>query len=45
MLPIVDKPTVQYLVERRLRPALRYYLRDGARKRTIEDHFDVAPRS
>ena len=44
MLPIVDKPAVQYVVEE-LRDAgiQRILFVTGRRKRAIEDHFDADP--
>ena len=44
MLPIVDKPTVQYLVEEAVAAGITDIIFvTGREKRTIEDHFDVAP--
>lgn len=44
MLPIVDKPTVQYLVEEAVASGITDIIFvTGRDKRTIEDHFDVAP--
>jgi len=44
MLPIVDKPTVQYLVEEAVASGIKDVIFvTGREKRTIEDHFDVAP--
>lgn len=44
MLPIVDKPTVQYLVEEAVAAGVTDIIFvTGRDKRTIEDHFDVAP--
>lgn len=44
MLPIVDKPAVQYLVEEAVASGIRDIIFvTGREKRTIEDHFDVAP--
>lgn len=44
MLPIVDKPTVQYLVEEAVAAGITDIIFvTGRDKRTIEDHFDVAP--
>src|SRR3989338_6464708 len=44
MLPIVDKPTVQYLVEEAVDSGITDIIFvTGRDKRTIEDHFDVAP--
>ena len=44
MLPLVDKPAVQYVVEE-LRDAgiERILFVTGRRKRAIEDHFDADP--
>lgn len=44
MLPIVDKPVVQYLVEEVVASGINEIIFiTGRDKRTIEDHFDVAP--
>jgi UTP--glucose-1-phosphate uridylyltransferase len=44
MLPIVDKPIVQYVVEELQRAGLsRVLFVTGRRKRAIEDHFDGDP--
>lgn len=44
MLPIVDKPTVQYIVEEALASGIEQILIvSGHGKRAIEDHFDSAP--
>lgn len=44
MLPIVDKPVVQYLVEEAAASGITDIIFvTGRDKRTIEDHFDVAP--
>src|SRR5260370_38731446 len=41
MLPIVDKPSIQYVVEEAVRAGLRDVLViTGRGKRAIEDHFD-----
>ena len=41
MLPIVDKPSIQYVVEEAVRAGLRdVLLITGRGKRAIEDHFD-----
>ncbi len=41
MLPIVDKPAIQYVVEQAVRAGIRDILViTGRGKRTIEDHFD-----
>ena len=43
MLPIVDKPAIQYVVEEAAMAGIRDILMiSGAGKRTIEDHFDTA---
>jgi UTP--glucose-1-phosphate uridylyltransferase len=44
MLPVVDKPVVQYVVEELVRAGIaRLLLVTGRRKRAIEDHFDADP--
>ena len=44
MLPIVDKPTIQYIVEEALESGIEDILIiSGHGKRAIEDHFDSAP--
>lgn len=44
MLPIVDKPTIQYIVEEALASGIEDILViSGHGKRSIEDHFDSAP--
>jgi UTP--glucose-1-phosphate uridylyltransferase len=44
MLPLVDKPVVQYVVEELVRAGIsRLLLVTGRRKRAIEDHFDADP--
>jgi UTP--glucose-1-phosphate uridylyltransferase len=44
MLPIVDKPTIQYIVEEALLSGIEDILIiSGHGKRAIEDHFDAAP--
>ena len=44
MLPIVDKPTIQYIVEEALESGIEDILIiSGHAKRAIEDHFDAAP--
>ena len=41
MLPVVDKPIIQYIVEEAVRAGVRdVILVTGAAKRAIEDHFD-----
>jgi len=43
MLPIVDKPTIQYVVEEAVEAGLEDILIiTGRGKRAVEDHFDVA---
>ena len=43
MLPIVDKPTIQYVVEEAVASGLsEIILVTGRNKRAIEDHFDAA---
>ncbi|MCI7059639.1 MAG: NTP transferase domain-containing protein, partial [Megasphaera elsdenii] len=42
MLPIVDKPTIQYIVEEALQSGIEEILIiSGHAKRAIEDHFDT----
>ena len=44
MLPIVDKPTIQYIVEEALESGIEEILIiSGHAKRAIEDHFDADP--
>ena len=44
MLPIVDKPTIQYIVEEALASGIENILIvSGHGQRAIEDHFDSAP--
>ena len=44
MLPIVDKPTIQFIVEEAKASGIEDILIvDGKQKRSIEDHFDSAP--
>ena len=44
MLPIVDKPTIQYIVEEALTSGIEEILIiSGHAKRAIEDHFDTTP--
>ena len=44
MLPIVDKPTIQYIVEEAIQSGIEDILIiSGHAKRAIEDHFDSAP--
>jgi len=43
MLPIVDKPVIQYLVEEAVASGIEdIIIITGRGKRTIEDHFDVS---
>jgi len=44
MLPIVDKPTIQYIVEEAVASGIEDILIvTGKNKRAIEDHFDKSP--
>jgi UTP--glucose-1-phosphate uridylyltransferase len=44
MLPLVDKPVVQYVVEELVQAGIaRVLFVTGRRKRAIEDHFDADP--
>ena len=44
MLPIVDKPTIQYIIEEALASGIKDILIiTGHNKRSIEDHFDYNP--
>ncbi len=44
MLPIVDKPTIQYIVEEAVESGIEDILFiTGRQKRSIEDHFDKSP--
>src|SRR5690554_3524438 len=44
MLPIVDKPTIQYIVEEAVASGIEdIIIVTGRTKRAIEDHFDNAP--
>ncbi|NPB05602.1 MAG: UTP--glucose-1-phosphate uridylyltransferase GalU [Aquificae bacterium] len=44
MLPLVDKPVIQYIVEELLDAGIRdIVLITGRHKRAIEDHFDLNP--
>jgi UTP--glucose-1-phosphate uridylyltransferase len=44
MLPIVDKPLIQYAVEEAIDAgAEKLVFVTGASKRAIEDHFDIDP--
>ena len=43
MLPIVDKPTIQYIVEEAVASGIEdIIIVTGKGKRAIEDHFDFA---
>lgn len=43
MLPIVDKPTIQYIVEEAVASGIEdIIIISGRGKRTIEDHFDIS---
>lgn len=44
MLPIVDKPTIQFIVEEARKSGIQdIVVVDGKNKRSIEDHFDSTP--
>ena len=44
MLPIVDKPTIQYIIEEAVAAGIEdIIIVTGRNKKTIEDHFDRAP--
>ncbi|WP_430494461.1 UTP--glucose-1-phosphate uridylyltransferase GalU [Rossellomorea marisflavi] len=44
MLPIVDKPTIEYIVEEAIASGIEeIIIVTGKGKRAIEDHFDLAP--
>lgn len=44
MLPIIDKPTIQYIVEEAVNSGIEdIIIVTGKGKRAIEDHFDSAP--
>src|SRR3989344_2470004 len=44
MLPIIDKPVIQYLVEEAVEAGITDIIFvTGRNKRAIEDHFDAAP--
>jgi UTP--glucose-1-phosphate uridylyltransferase len=44
MLPIVDKPTIQYIIEEAVASGIEdIIIVTGKGKRAIEDHFDYAP--
>src|SRR5699024_4339737 len=44
MLPIVDKPAIQYVVEEAVRAGLDDVLMiTGRSKRSLDDHFDAVP--
>jgi UTP--glucose-1-phosphate uridylyltransferase len=42
MLPIVDKPTIQFIVEEAVASGIEDIIVTGKGKRAIEDHFDNA---
>ena len=45
MLPVVDKPLIQYAVEEAYEAGIRHMIFvTGRNKRAIEDHFDTADR-
>jgi UTP--glucose-1-phosphate uridylyltransferase len=45
MLPVVDKPVIQYVVEEAVKSGIRdVIVVTGAAKRAIEDHFDLPSR-
>ena len=44
MLPIVDKPTIQYIIEEAVEAGIEdIVIITGRNKKTIEDHFDRSP--
>ena len=44
MLPVVDKPAIQYVVEEAVNVGLNDILMiTGRNKRALEDHFDRVP--
>lgn len=44
MLPIVDKPTIQYIIEEAVEAGIEdIIIVTGKSKRAIEDHFDFSP--
>ena len=44
MLPIVDKPTIQYIIEEAVASGIEdIIVVTGRNKRSIEDHFDHSP--
>lgn len=44
MLPIFDKPAIQYIVEEGVRSGIKnYVVVTGRNKNVIEDHFDIHP--
>ena len=44
MLPIVDKPTIQYIIEEAVAAGIEdIIIITGRNKKTIEDHFDRSP--
>lgn len=44
MLPIIDKPTIQYIIEEAVNSGIEHFLIiTGRNKKSIEDHFDKTP--
>lgn len=44
MLPILDKPAIQYIVEEGVRSGIKHFVVVTGRNKTIiEDHFDIRP--
>lgn len=44
MLPIIDKPTIQYIIEEAVESGIEHILIiTGRNKKSIEDHFDKTP--
>ena len=44
MLPIIDKPTIQYIIEEAVNSGIEQFLIvTGRNKKSIEDHFDKSP--
>ncbi|MCK4265472.1 UTP--glucose-1-phosphate uridylyltransferase GalU [Candidatus Babeliales bacterium] len=44
MLPLVDKPAIQYIVEEGIRSSIENFIViSGRSKKSLEDHFDLAP--
>ena len=41
MLPVVNKPLIEYAVEEAVGAGLTRMVRNRLRKRAIEDHFDI----